>query len=94
MSETNRKQPNFKYLASDDLDDDKFELFCPHTGPGDLEWIAEAAADDYHSNHDGWEAHWPRTFIIFDMDDNRLGQCEVDREAVPQFRAYGVQLGS
>lgn len=34
--------------------DDAFELNVPIYS--EQEWIAQKAADDYHSNHDGWEA--------------------------------------
>jgi hypothetical protein len=87
------KAPNFRYAVPDHDENSLYDLFCPHTGPGDLGWVAEAAADDYHSEHDGWESTWPLWFIIYDMRGNRLGQCSVDRETVPQFRASNVTLG-
>jgi hypothetical protein len=52
-----------------------------------LEYVAEAAADDFHSNHDGWEAHWPCDFYIFDLDGKLLGIFTVQREAEPVFSA-------
>ena len=87
------KSANFKYHVSEHDEDSQYELFSPHTGPGDLGWVAEMAAEDYHSNHDGWEASWPLTFVITDMGGNRLGQCLVERETVPQFRASRATLG-
>lgn len=53
----------------------------------ELEYIAEDCAEDYHSNHDGWEARWPLTFTIATEDETILGTFEVEREARPQFYA-------
>lgn len=52
----------------------------------DLEQLAEEAAEDYHSNHDGWEASWPVKFAIF-KGGNLLGKCEVELEFSPSFSA-------
>jgi hypothetical protein len=51
----------------------------------DLTFTARYCAEDYHSNHDGWEASWPLTFVILDEDLNELGCFLIDREAIPQF---------
>jgi hypothetical protein len=85
---------NFQYVVEEYDDESLFTFFCPHTGPGDLGWVAEAAAKDFHSNHDGWESDWPLTFAICDIYGNRLGRAVVDRETVPQFRATNVTLGA
>ena len=48
----------------------------------------EKAADDYHSNHDGWECGWPLEFDVWDYDtEEYVGRYSVDRETVPQFHA-------
>ena len=47
----------------------------------DLRSVAEQAADDYHSNHDGWEASWPQ--IICVEQDGETGTFSVDRDNVP-----------
>ena len=52
-----------------------------------LSWAAEMAAEDYHTNHDGWESTWPLTFVILNDELNELGRFSVDREAVPHFHA-------
>lgn len=55
----------------------------------DLEWLAEDAANDYHSNHDGWEASWPVKFAIFD-GDTVLGKFEIELEFQPSFSAEEI----
>lgn len=57
-------------------------------------WIAEDAAEQNHSENDGWEASWPRVFGILKDDGTPLGMFEVDREAVPQFHAAKVSRGA
>ena len=64
---------------------------CSETTAG-LAWAAEYAAEDYHSNHDGWEATWPLTFVVLDDELNELGRFSVDREAVPQFHASKIEV--
>ena len=54
----------------------------------DGRWIAAAAAENFHSFHDGWESHWPKTFVIVREDGSELGTYTVEREAVPSFYAY------
>ena len=61
-----------------------------------LDGIAEAlrdvavdAAEDYHSNHDGWESHWPLMFTIYESEEGPpVARFEVERETVPAFHAW------
>jgi len=54
----------------------------------DGEWIAEQAADDYHSNHDGWEGHWPKDIRLHETDGGPVvATYEVEREYSPEFSA-------
>lgn len=50
------------------------------------EWhlVATDLADDYHSNHDGWEASWPIEFRIY-KDAECVWKGEVEREMEPVF---------
>lgn len=48
--------------------------------------LAETCAEDFHQNHDGWDASWPLRFVLFGNDEF-LGEYVVDRVAVPQFEA-------
>jgi hypothetical protein len=54
----------------------------------DLQDAAEEAADDYHSNHDGWEASWPQVICV--EQDGKTGRFSVDREARPHFMASAI----
>ena len=53
-----------------------------------VQYLAEEAADHFHSQHDGWECSWPLTFTIWDEEGNKLDTFIVDRESVPEFHAY------
>lgn len=53
-----------------------------------LDFIAEEIADDYFSNHDGWEASWPLNIYIWDDKHEYIGACSVEMEAQPAFYAY------
>ena len=55
-------------------------LECP-------DYIAEDAADNYHSCHDGWENSWPLDISVFKEDGTLIGTFEVERETVPSFSA-------
>ena len=52
--------------------------------------IAEDCADDFHSNHDGWESNWPITITVV-APDGDSATFKVDREAVPSFYAVEVK---
>ena len=69
--------------------DERYDLpgFKPSTEGGAGRGAAEFAAEDYHSNHDGWEAEWPLTFAMYDPNDQLIGRYLVQREAVPEFVA-------
>lgn len=56
-----------------------------------LAHVAEDAAKNYHSEHDGWEASWPVTFSIFDEAGAHLGDVEVEREYDPVFSGTVVR---
>lgn len=57
-------------------------------GESDLEFIAEEAAADFHSEHDGWEGVWPRTITLYDGKEGaELGRFTVEREYEPSFSA-------
>lgn len=57
---------------------------------GNGKWLAEAAAEDYHRKHDGWESTWPIEFIIMRTDGSVIGKYSVDREYDPSFHATEV----
>jgi hypothetical protein len=58
----------------------------------ELEWLVEEMADDYVSNHDGWEVanSWCgtyRDFAVWDANKKFIGKFEVLLEYEPTFRA-------
>jgi hypothetical protein len=59
------------------IDDDSHDRFT-----------AQACADDYHSNHDGWESHWPLTFVLYESEDGpEVARFHVERDYDPIFYA-------
>jgi hypothetical protein len=76
----------YQYVV-DDEDDWPYEVRTRHTDPA---YIAEEAAQDFHSDHDGWEADWPLTIAVM-KDGEVLGKFTVEREAVPEFQAYEIK---
>ncbi|MDX7989189.1 hypothetical protein FE392_18050 [Xenorhabdus sp. 12] len=64
---------------------DRFEL--ENTGwEGYPRYLAEECAEDYYSNHDGWERNWPITIHVF-SDGNHIGEFSVELESEPVFSA-------
>jgi hypothetical protein len=58
------------------------------TGDPCGEMLAQVAAEDFHSHHDGWECSWPLDFVILREDGSEVGRYIVERETVPEFFAY------
>ena len=52
----------------------------------EVERLARVAADDYWSEHDGWESEWPLDIEIF-IDGKSCGVCAVEMESQPTFSA-------
>jgi hypothetical protein len=62
------------------------------TRPMEQTLIAARCAEDYHSNHDGWESNWPLTFALHATEEGpEVARLEIDREAVPHFYASHVK---
>lgn len=75
-------------------DDDSEYRFCVKYTPSassikddlDKEMAANHCAEDFHSNHDGWEAVWPLDITLYESEDGpSIAKFEVDREAEPVF---------
>lgn len=77
------RPPKYKYSSNRQYDlNDEY----------DLEAIVEECADDYWSNHDGWECRsWSDggtlTFSVW-VDEERCVDFDVSVEFAPEFRAY------
>lgn len=81
------------YSATDDEKATRHELtILPDYDLDDDTWndsIAEQCAEDWHNNHDGFEAAWPRVFALYrDKKGPAFARFEVELETVPQFNAY------
>lgn len=48
---------------------------------------AEAAAEDFFHNCDGWESQWPLTFVVLEGDEV-LGRFSVEQRMEPYFIAH------
>ncbi len=57
----------------------------------DPESVAELAAYDYHSRHDGWESGWPLDITLFTETEDCLGTFSVDRDVEPVFSARKIK---
>lgn len=60
-----------------------------------LDDVAVDAAEDYHSNHDGWESSWPLDITLYETKDGpAIATFEVERETVPEFHAKQIEKKS
>lgn len=58
------------------------------TDEQDMEDIARECAEDFHSEHDGWECSWPRDFVLYrDEEGPAVATLEVGRDVEPVFTA-------
>lgn len=76
----------YKYCVGEDSDPHFYE-FESNWDQDNLEYLDEDCADDYHSNHDGWESHWPLVLKVATIDDVILAIFEIERESEPVFYA-------
>lgn len=53
--------------------------------------IADELAEDFHSNHDGWESSWPLQIRIY-KDAVEVARFQVEREYEPTFIAHELEL--
>mgnify|MGYP003393841473 CR=1 FL=1 len=68
-----------------------FEL--PDSEDWDLdEFAAGQCADDYHSNHDGWECTWPILIFLAEKEDSTdWKRFLVEREYSAEFYAREIK---
>jgi hypothetical protein len=58
----------------------------------DPDYLAEECAENYHHEHDGWEADWPLTFVLYETKDGpERARMSVDCKPVPWFTATEVE---
>ena len=56
----------------------------------DWSLVVTDLAEDYHCNHDGWEANWPLQIRIYE-DGAEVARFSVERESQPVFYAWEVE---
>lgn len=80
---------HFRYSVHDNDDFDGCYSFTSNFDDDDIGWLAEEAAADFHSHHDGWESNWDKgiTFWLWTESGKLLGSCSVTREMEPRFHA-------
>lgn len=66
--------------------EDAYRLQLDCNWDEDPEYIAQEAAEDYHSNHDGWEISWPLDLVVILTDGSEV-RCEIELEPRPHFHA-------
>lgn len=87
-------------LVSYRVDDVEFEAHVRHlmqpieqVGELTIEVVASECAEDYYSNHDGWEAKWPIELeVLSRADGSVLGRFSVSMEIEPHF--YSIRIGT
>lgn len=59
----------------------------------DWSCVVTDLANDYHSNHDGWESSWPLEFRIY-KTGVEVARFNVERAHEPQFYAWDAKAKS
>jgi hypothetical protein len=88
-----RYKYTYKYVVDSTDLEDSFE-FSSNLPDGWGDTLAAEAAEDYHSNHDGWESSWPLEITVADIDGKVIGTFSVDRDVEPVFSAREIKLES
>ncbi len=77
-----------KYFYSIDNAADCYEIESIWDIEEDGEYLAEDAAENYHSEHDGWEDTWPIKINLHKEDEGDVvATYGVDLEHTPTFSA-------
>jgi len=77
-----------KYFYSIDDSGDCYEIKTIFDIKEDSEWVAQEAAEDYHSNHDGWEDTWPLNISLHLSEEyDPVCTLKVELEFEPSFSA-------
>lgn len=77
------------YYSIKEQSEDKFKLAVNNLVIPDenrkLMSVAHRCAEDFHGEHDGYECSWPLTFVLFNDEQTKLGEYEVELESAPVF---------
>lgn len=85
-----------KYYYSTEEPQGNIEFYESACMEYEVDWSAplsdavEEMAEDYYSNHDGWETKWPVAFYVWDRNKKFLGSFTVECEFNPLFRATEI----
>jgi len=80
------------YRVIDDCEDSYYELDDFFVLDDDPELAAQEAAEDYFTNHDGWESNWPLTIALHETEGGpEKCRFRVDLETEPVFCAKRVK---
>lgn len=79
----------FTYNIPDIMGEEERSKFFSSWDQDDLEYLAASAAEDFHSNRDGWEyRNWPIEIFLYEENGiTLLGKFSVDRDVEPVFCA-------
>jgi hypothetical protein len=74
------------------LESDPDCRYAARVSPGEFDdTTAIEVAEDYHSEHDGWESTWPLTFALYKTEEGpEVARYGVEREYDPHFLATKV----
>lgn len=79
------------YRVIDHCENSYYELDTHWDIHNDGRWAAQDAADNYHSEHDGWECSWPLIFSLHESENGpEICRFSVNREAEPVFSASPI----
>lgn len=75
--------------------DDRTAFELPNSEDYDLDdFTAGQCAEDYHANHDGWEATWPIQLWLAETEEStEWKQFVVEREYLAEFYAREIKEG-
>ena len=79
-----------EYMMPDDGGEypfDAFELSGKVAGSPNYLALVQECAENYDSEHGGWEASWPLMIDLY-IDGKNVGTFEVYKEALPNFSAH------
>ena len=74
-----------KHFYIEDYDGPEEAIKSPRQHESDdFQELAQNAAEHFWHHCDGWEAKWPKTFVILE-DGQELGRVKIDVEFPPSF---------
>ena len=80
-------------------DESRFEVGLPRAydldDRLDQRGLAIRCAENFHSEHGGWECSWPLVFKVYESEDGpEIARFSVDRDVAPLFTAIRLPTQS